>query len=1227
MHIEDFYRAFLMPQSAQPLRIIAAVLLLVCPMAASGQSGHTVVPIGNFADVTQVGRFARAILSLLDSIGGNQTLLFTGDLTDPRQSLEQSLARIDSFLQYLPPATNRRIVMIPGDRDWADSAPGGWQQVNTVASYILSKQRPDLIWPLQEGCPGPERVQLDLALHLIAINTQWWNHPHEKPTSESAVCAISTHDEAIEQIEKMIEEARYGNLLIAGHYPIISNGHYGGRYPLGRWLFPVPLVSGMITSYKQNIGTTRHISNGRYARFREKMEDILSEYPSLVYCSGHEYNREVLVLNESILVHSGVPESAGYVAQSPTTLYAGSSPGLMTLLYDLDGNAWVLNYTAGSTGYVFEKRMKILQAPCKTPMAGVQVNQRLVPCLDDRYVLPVMTTTPREHVSIAANPHYHAGPVKRMLLGEHYRKSWTTQVDVPEINLDQFAGGLIPYREGGGRQTKSLRFMADDGHEYVFRSVDKDPSKALAYNLRESLISLAVRDQTTTQHPYGALVASRLLDNLDILHAQPEVFVMPVDGKLGPFQHKFGGMIGMIEERPSGRKEVRSVFAGADEILGTAEMFQQLYRDRKHYIAKDEFAQARVFDILVGDWGKHEDNWKWAGFNASTGVVYRPIPRDRDHVFSRWDGAIPWLIDREWAKPSGENFDFRIKGLRSLMWQARHLDRLLGSELSRQDWLDAAHIVSRHISPNTIDSAIARLPEGVQQIHGQEIAAKLKTRISDLPLYAGQYYRMLAREVDVVGSNAADHFEAIRNPDGTVQVSVYHLQDGRRGERFYTRLFYPDETREIRLFGLQGDDVFDISGVSSTSILIRVIPGSGVTSLSDVSEVRRGGKNTRIYDLRGESHCLADSGEVHSMHIPYVDAYRYRRTAFAYNTYLPLAYMWFSSGNGLMIGSGIAFTRQSYDKPDFSAIHSIALRVSTLGNLQFEYDGRSRHVVGMWDLSFGGFIDKHTRLNYFFGTGSNTTLDRDLLRSDFYTLQYSRLQFHLGLSRMFWERSSFETGIVLAGSSRENLEGNLFEPGRFPDVAGDERLRLVKGRFRGELDFRDRTHLPRRGTRLIWEGLAAKALNDATNYANTLAILEVFSTLRSVTLGVRTGGALHWGVTPFYDFHYLGQNTYLRGFRQNRFTGDAIAFVNSDLRIQLVENRKALIPYKFGITLFFDTGHVFDSESGTITSGWHHGYGVGIYYVPLRERFALQVSLGFSDEERGLVRFGIGRNF
>jgi hypothetical protein len=123
--------------------------------------------------------------------------------------------------------------------------------------------------------------------------------------------------------------------------------------------------------------------------------------------------------------------------------------------------------------------------------------------------------------------------------------------------------------------------------------------------------------------------------------------------------------------------------------------------------------------------------------------------------------------------PNGENFGEHIAGLRSLMWQARHLDRFVGNELTKNDWVNAAKEIQDAISEADITAAVKKMPAEIYVKDGKEIERKLKIRIKDLQSYAAQYYEMLAREVDVVGSNKAEYFKVNRLADGSVDVYCF----------------------------------------------------------------------------------------------------------------------------------------------------------------------------------------------------------------------------------------------------------------------------------------------------------------------------------------------------------------------------------------------------------------------------------------------------------------------
>lgn len=1200
-------------------------VLLLCLAGLTAQpryATHSVFTIGNICDIDDLPAYGLLLNEYMAGFEHSRTLIITGDMFCDQKSQKELLGELTSFLQSFA-GKRVKIVLLPGDRDWDNSGEQGYRAQAELEKYISSLEYQHVKWAIPKGCPGPEKIQLDLTLTLIAINTQWWNHPHYKPGPESAECDIASGESAIEEIEDILENQVFGNVIIAGHYPIRSNGRYGGRYPLSSWLLPIPLVSTMHTAYHQNIGSPVDLSNERFSELREDLQEIFLDHNNLIYLSSHDHSREVLRENDNYFINSGIPVSRGYLRSDGDQMVATRQPGIEALHYEADGTVWMTGAAYTDQSFQEKYQHKLFQAPCLTPYPDVPVNSRLVPCLDGKYVLAEMQEEHPARTEAVANPDYEAGGVKKMLLGQHYRDSWTTQVEIPMLNLDTFKGGLLPLQVGGGRQTQSLKFRGEDGLEYVFRSVDKDPRKALSHDLRETVIALAVKDQTTTQQPFGAMAASSLLDSLNILHASPKLYVMPDDPKLGPFQEQFGNMLGMMEDRPTGKKELQSTFADADDIKRSVSMFRELYKDRDNTIEQEEYLRARVFDILVGDWGKHEDNWKWAGYDVPGGQVFRPVPRDRDHVFSRWDGLIPWLADREWAKPSGENFDYRIKGLRSLMWQARHLDRFLANGAGREDWLKAANEVESAIDEQAVADAMDQMPAEIREKDAAAIEAKLNSRREMLTKYADNYYHMLAKQVDVVGSVKDELFEAEYQQDGSLDVRMFKLKKGVKDKLFYERRFLREETKEVRLYGLMGEDKFEIKGTAGKSPLIRIVPGEGRDSIVD--ETSGGGirKQIKIYTQDSEDMVI-EGRESKLMNPPFQQAYHYQRTSFAYNTYTPLVFLFYSSENGFQAGGGVRFVNQRYGKPDFSSIHSIQLRGSTLGNARIEYGGQWRHMLGPFDGIAGLILEKRKNFNYFFGVGNETGYTEALFNAGYYTLRYSQVAGSVGLRREFLRSSAIDWEFILGNYSRESGADNIINEG--VDIPGVSNLQILKTKLSLDLDFRDNSSLPTRGMRIYGSFFGAKSINtQLDHYGRFDGLVEFFTTLNPFTLGLRAGYARHFDDAPYYDLFYLGQNTYLRGYLQNRFAGDAAAYFNSDLRIQLLNKRAAIIPFKFGLSVFADAGRIYmeDETSDKV----HLGYGAGIYFVPLRDRFVLKLSAGFSEEESGLIQFAFGKVF
>lgn len=1222
--------------------MVLLITLLFFPVPITAQPPdpeYHVYPVGNLADLEGDSEEIEALAAAVEKNKCPAVIVFSGDisksdLTERSQRAQDSI-RLSAIIRQLQSDLIIKLVFIPGDRDWSYSGRKGWENVTILEGIVEALPFENIKWTPGHGCPGPKEIDLADHLTLVVINTQYWNHPYDKPSPADAVCKISSPHDFMEELEDIIAEAGNKNVLIAGHFPVMSGGEYGGHMTIKKHLFPLtdvhpglwiplPAAGSFYPAYRKNVGSSMDIINENYEDFNASIGNIFRDHPGLICISGHDYTTQLIYSGQSYFVNNGGMKHNKVAGKIKENRYIGREKGLIRLEYLSNGDVMATGFHLQNNALVKEESMELYRSACLGPKDGIPVNEHYAPC-NERTIFSEKMAAPFDQVvSVTGGAEYQASGFKSIFLGWHYRDSWTAAIQTRYLNLDTTFGGLTPIKRGGGRQTTSLKFRAGNGCEYVFRSVNKDPKKALSYELRETIVADIIKDQTSTQQPYGALATRDLLDTLEILHPSPHLYVLPPDDKLGPFREEFSGLLGMLEESPKSPAGSCPGFGGSDEVIRSYKLFRKLYKSHDSQVDQVEFAKARVFDILAGDWGRHEDNWKWAGYSTGEKTVYRPIPRDRDHVFSVWDGLLPWIADREWAKPSGEHFGFKVRDVRSLTWSARHLDRVLLTGVTKSDWLDQTAIVKDKMTDALIESSVANMPAPIYDVDGKEISNKLKARRDRLEDYILDYYSLIAKQVDVLGSAQREVFTVDRHPDGTVEVRVTNHKGT---EEHYKRRFYGDETKEIRLFGLGDEDVFRIRGESQKSILVRVIGGEGNDSISDLSNVKGARKMTRIYE-KGSASTIIPGKEAKIVHSHNEKMYDYDRHAFAYNTYFPLPFLGFNADDGLILGIGVTFKRQRFGKEDYHARHSFDLKGSTSGNLQFGYEGQLHHAIGKWDVLYYGLLAYPTDFVSFYGYGNETKKSDSLYKADYYKTRYNSIRIGAGVLHDFLKRSRFT--VLL---NYENNEGQISDntildiPLDFP---GKDKVNLYEAVAALDLDFRNDKKFPERGARFFGEfvqGLITS--NQNSTYNKTTGFVEFHATIPSklpVFVGIKGGGAFSNGDIPFYKLVNIGQNNYLRGYRKNRFAGRSMAFLNADLKLQILDIATPVVPVKFGLRGFCDLGKVFvkDEKSSTL----HLGYGGGIYLIPLEKSYSLALNMAFSEEEKnGLFVFEFGISF
>ncbi len=860
--------------------------------------------------------------------------------------------------------------------------------------------------------------------------------------------------------------------------------------------------------------------------------------------------------------------------------------------------------------------------------------------------IPQSVIGDRQTVRVIPGEYYRAGALHRMLFGEHWRSLWTSSMDVEVLDLHNFAGGLEPFKKGGGFQTISLRFKGTDGKEYHFRTVDKDPARGMPEKLRNTVVSSVVQDQVSSSNPAGAAIISPLLDAAGVLHASSRFVVMPYDRQsLGKYYDDFAGLLGTIEEHPDENDGPENAFAGADRVVKTYTMFDSLQKDNHNRVDAEAYLTARLIDLLVGDWDRHTGQWRWAAFKENGGRVWKPVPKDRDNAFSRQDGVFSWVITQ--IIPQIEGFGDDLDEVYFLSWSGRPLDRRIFPVLSREAWVRTTKQLLDVLTDERIENAVRQMPPSMYAREGARLVHDLKARRDLLGEASLELYGIYAEDVDIYLSDKPEYAKITRQSDGSVDVKVYRMPHGhssREAEPFYSRVFDPRHTSEIRVYLQGGDDYAAISGTLAEDINIRVIGGKGQDRIIDGVAASSGGfsrkagnylydggsstvfgkgrytvvdstkteqpeDNRAKYDLKQRDYGNELDASIANMRLDYapeygaflgwgviLEDYGFRRDPYNYN---------------MKIGGGVAYGSGS----------RLRYRLDFTGDFRSVIDGAELHLdIGTTGLDIINF----------YGFGNESSFDTSLYDEDDFEIKQqftwvrptvlfpanSDFQFRAGFDAKFVDLE-VEPGSRLAAMNPygidEDFTGGFIAGFRYENLDCGAKVELSPRKQLGRL-ARARTACGTTalsGTVLDVEGAYyPEFIGNGSSFgkvkAEGTAYLPLFS-LPYSRLALRAGGEKIWGDFPFYEAAYLGGSRSIRGYDKQRFAGDASLYANSELRLYL-GTFKFLVPVMFGPLAFVETGRVF--FDGEDSDRWHTGYGGGLWFGFIESRYALSVAVG-----------------
>ena len=805
---------------------------------------------------------------------------------------------------------------------------------------------------------------------------------------------------------------------------------------------------------------------------------------------------------------------------------------------------------------------------------------------------------------------YRAGRMHRMVLGTGYRALWQTPVRVEMLDLAHFAGGLTPTRTGGDFSTRSLRFRGADGREYVFRSMDKDVTQGLHPDLKNTLVDRVVQDQVSVALPGAVLVASALQSAAGVMHAPPRLVVLPDDAALGAFRAEFAGTLGTIEERPG--SESGPVFAEAAVVEGTDEMLAALASGSAHRVDAAAYLNARLLDLVIGDWDRHDGQWRWARVDREGRHVWHPIARDRDNAFSRHGG---WIASAGRTQmPKLVTFDSTLTGLRGLTDNGQHLDRQLLSELPKETWDATVRQLQARLTDAAIADAVGRLPGEHQAQAGAALARSLRARRDQLPQVADAFYRQLAETVDVIATDAAEAATAERMADGGVLVTVAPRAGG---EPSFRRRFVAGETREIRIHLAGGDDEATVRGAAGQGPRVRVIGGAGDDVLADRTTA---GRLTFFHDSEGANRVEPGTGarvdtraytapkRAASFDNAEAEADRGRSRSFG-------PYATYGGDTGPVVGGSLTWTERGFRRDGFARRDRIRAEYAPTQSglaLDFQHIGRGIDGTSLMVHGRASTLEPFR----FHGFGNDTENDGP---RDRYLVDQTTVTLEGEVGKPLGSGLRLGVGPVLRYRGAES-DDVILAAARGADAYTTAGLRSVL-----EWDGRDAAAFPTRGgwARLTAEGHQGVGGDVTGGFGRTrgegAAYLPV---VPGNTLAMRAGGERVWGAFPVQEAAFLGGGESLRGFARNRFAGDAAVWANAELRSSFGQANLGVARGNLGGIVLADAGRVyFDGRS---EGGWHGTYGGGLYFSMLDRAYTGTLIAAHGDDGwRTYLKFGL----
>ncbi|WP_395091395.1 metallophosphoesterase [Vaginella massiliensis] len=895
-----------------------------------------------------------------------------------------------SLLSKLKKTSEIPFYITNGDKEWQE----GLENLQQITQQYQQTK----LHVLSSNYCGIEPIELNENLVLLSIDSQWFLEGWEKNPNANADCPIQTRELFFKEFENQLNVYENRTVLLVMHHPILSNGKFGGQFSLKDQLFPfeppvpLPVIGSALNLVRATSGiSNQDLNNHFYRDLRQRFSTLLANRENVVVVSSHENSLQYVQQNGVKQIISGSLNKHKEAKASGRHVFSFGGNGFAKLNVFADGSSDVEFY-----------RIDDLDTPIHRQQITPKRKEYLAKVYDQ--------SIPKAHSSsIYEKDKTEKSKTYRSFFGEHYRAIYGENVKANTLDLEKHQLSTISEKED--LQFNSLKLKNLAGEEFSMIPVKKNPTQLIqklaykndyvAQEFENTFTQKFLQDFQTTQHPFYPLSISEFTKDKKINQLASNLFYIPKQEALKEYNDDFGDELYLVQQLPKSSDRNHS-------YLTTEEMLAAIVQSKHHRVDRAQYIRLRLLDMLVGDWNRNESQWLWQVKVEGQDTIYTPYSATREFAFPKYDGAFFWFLMKLIPFRHMESYSESISNIKWFNKIAYPLDLAILENSTEEEWTTQAEYLQQEFNRTDFEKAFDILPNQ-NKSDDATIIDNLMKRKAELVTYAKNYHQVFDELVILKGSNLAERFTIDRYSNGKTKIVI---ADRATNEMLYEGDFDHKKTKEIRLYGLNGDDEFIEQGEAKNRILVRVIGGLGQDGYQ-ISNYHK----LKLYENL-DNKGIGDQYKYDDYEL---NTYDYKNPK--YNTLATLPNVGYNPDDGVKLGIITNYTINGFDRKPFSRRHQLQFNYFFATDaIEAKYKGTFVKLIGKWNVDLNAAYTSPTFSRNYFGMGNETQNHQKDLGMDFNRVRLQQISFGPSFYRIFKNEGRLD---LFANYNHHQIEHNL----------------------------------------------------------------------------------------------------------------------------------------------------------------------------------------------------------